>query len=133
MTKRVKQTLRTTALFIILLMLQVTAFPQEERAKPIRIPKGSNSVTIKGHTGGESNDNYVIQIEAGRTLSVRFTEDKGEIRFLISTTDNGDQVDFGSISKDEMSWEGIVPQTGNYYIHVEARPASDYKMTVMVK
>jgi hypothetical protein len=111
----------------------------QQEVKRIQLPKGLGTEVVEGFIGGESHDSYVLEIQAGRTLSLRLgidekeKEDGSEASFSVSLEEFGEGVDFGSESDGGLYWEGKVTATSDYFISVVAHPSAHYKLTVTAK
>jgi hypothetical protein len=122
------------ALLVVLMVVVVSgAAHPKQKSKRIRLPNGVGTKVIEGFIGGESIDDYVIRIRAGRTLSLRLSIDEKEKAEGSTASFSVGPGNFGTESDGGMSWEGKVPRTRDYSISVVAHPSAHYSLTVTVK
>ena len=123
----------TAALIISIaaLLPSLSAGQTAPKAKRLHAP-----ATVRGLTGGESHEAYVIRVPKGRTLTIEISwrsEDNNKASFGVGTNADFEPVTFGKESADGKKWTGKVPRTGDYFIEVVAHPRADYVLKVRIK
>ena len=116
---------------IVVLLPTVSAAQAEPKAKRLHPP-----ATVRGLTGGESHEAYVVRVPKGRTLTVEISwrsEDNNTASFGVGTNADFEPVTFGKESADGKKWSGKVPRTGDYFIEVVAHPRAHYVLKVTIK
>lgn len=130
-------TVRNGLLATILAILVFSSIATAQIDSSPRIRLRSPAV-VRGFIGGESHDSYVIRAVEGQTMIVQITwrrEGKNGAGFEITDTPtyfDTESVSFGNTSDDGKRWTGVIPKTGDYYIHVVAYPTAHYKLTVVI-
>jgi hypothetical protein len=118
------------------LAVPVAAVAQVETSPPRRL---RSVASVRGLTGGESHDSYVVHARKGSVLTVRLSwlhEDDNWASFVVSASPDfqtGEPVKFGNGSNNDRRWAGRIPRSGDYYIDVVAHPSAHYTLKVSVK
>jgi len=118
-------------LSIAALLPGIAAGQTEPKPKRLHAP-----ATVRGLTGGESHEAYVVRVPKGRTLTVEISwrsEDNNTASFGVGTNADFEPVTFGKQSADGKKWSGKVPRTGDYFIEVVAHPRAHYVLKVTIK
>jgi hypothetical protein len=137
-----RRTLQRAALLLVALatlLLAATLAWGQEHMRRLRSP-----ATVRGFIGGESHDSYVIHARADQIMTAQISwrpeHDKGlgdnRAEFFVSESpdfDSDGQVKFGKESDKGKRWSGKIPETGNYYIYVNAHPTAHYTLRITVR
>ena len=121
------------AVSISIVALLPTASAGQTEPKPKRLHAPA---TVRGLTGGEGHEAYVIRVPKGRSLSVEISwrsEDNNTASFGVGTNADFEPVTFGKESADGKKWSGRVPRTADYFIEVMAHPRAHYVLKVAIK
>jgi len=124
---------RTAAIIISIVALLPTVSARQTEPKPKRLHAPA---TVRGLTGGEGHEAYVIRVPKGRLLTVEISwrsEDNNTASFGVGTNAEFEPVTFGKESADGKKWSGRVPRTGDYFIEVVAHPRAHYALKVTIK
>ncbi|HWP54168.1 MAG TPA: hypothetical protein VN476_08510 [Pyrinomonadaceae bacterium] len=116
---------------IVALLPTVSAGQTEPKPKRLHAP-----ATVRGLTGGEGHEAYVIRVPKGRSLTIEISwrsEDNNTASFGVGTNADFEPVTFGQESADGKKWSGKVPRTGDYFIEVVAHPRAHYVLKVTIK
>jgi hypothetical protein len=122
---------------MVLLLFVTKVASGQESVKRLRSP-----ANVKGLIGGESHNSYVIHLRKEQVVTVQISwrhevvEDiANHAEFYLGELPDfaGEQVKFGTESKNGTRWSGTIPKTGDYYIYVMAHPWADYILRVTTK
>lgn len=116
--------------------MQVTIPPLETNQptpapERIRFDTGATSATVSGHLQASGSDEYVLEAQAGQTMSVELSFTQGRAILAIWGAD-------GTVLMSDHAEASIfnreLPSSQDYYILVEGRPdgETDYRMTVAI-
>jgi heat shock protein HslJ len=97
----------------------------------IAFPRGSTSATLAGQLNASGSHQYVLEAQAGQTLSIDMTFTEGSA-ILVVWGINGNVL--LSDHAEAAAFQGVLPTTQDYYILVKGRPDGDtsYTMTVTI-
>ena len=108
----------------------------ESREESVAIPKGRDSVALKGRIKGREFVDYLVRAGAGQTLAVGLAKSNPQNYFNVSAPGAEAAMFVGSLGGE---FSGVVPVDGEYTVRVYLMPAaarrnesSDYTLTVGV-
>jgi hypothetical protein len=105
----------------------------------IYFPPNGSPAEIQGRIGGEAQDIYIGIFRKETQLSIEFSfAADSEMTASGFETSAGFSVskgslegaDFGLKSDDGKTWQGVIPESGIYYISVLAHPVADYTLKI---
>jgi len=109
---------------------------EESREESVAIPKGRDSVSLKGRIKGREFVDYLVRAGAGQTLAVGLAKSNPQNYFNVSAPGAEAAMFVGSLGGE---FSGVVPVDGEYTVRVYLMPAaarrnesSDYTLTVGV-
>jgi hypothetical protein len=135
------RTLHIFAFLAILFFIVNRTIAQESHTeKRISLSNGVGTITEQGETGGESQDRYVLNLNAGRKVEIVLYSEQNKADFIICDERDG----FGDSdvcqrakpmrlkessrskisSRKVMRWTGRIPKAGDYTISVVAYSGS---------
>jgi len=82
----------------------------------VSFDKGASGAALKGTIKGDDTFDYVVHAAAGQTMKVRLTTTNKSNYFNVNPPGNEAAIFIGSTTG--YSFEGAVPETGNYTIRV---------------
>src|SRR5262249_2960098 len=99
--------------------------------KRITFAPGATSATVTGHLEASQLDAYVLYALAGQTMTINLTFTSGQAILIVWAAD-GDVL--MSDHAGASSFQGMLPKTQDYNIHVRNRPdgPTDYTMTISI-
>ena len=100
-------------------------------AKRIEFAPGADSSTVNGTLQPSMSDQYIINVQAGQTMTIDLTFTVGQAILVVWGAD-GDV--FLSDHAEASSFQSALPATQDYYIMVKGRPdgSTGYSMTVTI-
>jgi len=100
-------------------------------AKRIEFAPGSDSSTVNGTLQPSLSDQYIINVQAGQTMTIDLTFTLGNAILVVWGAD-GDVL--LSDHAEASSFQSVLPTTQDYYIMVKGRPdgSTTYSMTVTI-
>jgi hypothetical protein len=101
---------------------------------PVHFAPGTSSATVSGNVTLGFNDSYVLDANAGQTLSVAVHPKAG--RRVLLTINSGPGDDLKEIfAGTSLTWRGRLPKTGRYEISIEtgSDAAAAYTMTIGIE
>ena len=121
--------------FVVACALGLLAFPglvhaQEQEAEGLRFLGDGKTAIVRAGIGGEAHASYLLHVREGRKLTVTVTSTGNRAQFSISTSEFGEQVNFGKFTPNGNTWTGTVPQTSVLFISVLAHPTARYTLRV---
>lgn len=106
------------------------------REESVALPKGRDSVALKGRIKGREFVDYLVRAGAGQTLAVGLVKSNPQNYFNVSAPGAEAAMHIGSLGGE---FSGVVPADGEYVVRVYLMPAaarrnesSDYTLTVGV-
>ncbi len=109
---------------------------EESREESVAIPKGRDSVALKGRIKGREFVDYLVRAGAGQTLAVALAKSNPQNYFNVSAPGAEAAMFVGSLGGE---FSGVVPVDGEYIVRVYLMPAaarrnesSDYTLTLGV-
>ena len=115
---------------VLLASTNLVQAQQEQEAEALSFAGGGKTAVVQSSIGGEAHDSYVFHVRAGRTVTVAISSTANRAQFTVSTSEFGEQVNFGKFAKDGRTWTGTIPETGVFFISVVAHPIARYTLKV---
>ena len=109
---------RLVAVMLVVLLTCAVALSTQKRVR-VKFPPGRTTAVLKGvAVGGEdAGVKYLLRARKGQQLIVHVTSpQKGRAAFSIHPPGGGLDVIEGA--RDVADWEGTLPKSGDYSIHV---------------
>jgi hypothetical protein len=100
---------------------------------PVRLVFKENVSAARGHVGGESHDQYSIDLPAGAKVTIQLSSRHNSAEFVLSTQSGfatAEPVRFGTANEARRLWTGTIRDTKTYYIYVTAHPSAQYRLQV---
>ena len=128
-------------LAIVMVIIGWTIAQESHSSKRLTLAKGVGTVSARGEVGGESQDRYIVNLEAGRKVTVALYSEQNKAEFSICNEKDGfgdsdicegsKSIRLRDFSKSKkviyrraMQWAGRIPAAGDYTISVVAYPGS---------
>jgi hypothetical protein len=136
---------------IVIFIVSRTIAQESHTEKRISLANGVGTITEHGEVGGESQDRYVLNIDAGRRVTIVLYSEQNKADFSICDERDGYgdsdvcqraktiRSKYSTRSKEvkyrkAMQWMGRIPKAGDYTISVIAYPGSaSYTLQVKVE
>ncbi|HEX8459547.1 MAG TPA: hypothetical protein VF656_19800 [Pyrinomonadaceae bacterium] len=109
---------RLVAAMMVVLLTCAVVLSTEKKVR-VKFPPGRTTVVLKGvAVGGEdAGISYVLRARKGQRMTVHVSSpQKGRAAFSIYPPGGGPQVVEGG--QDVADWDGTLPKSGDYSIHV---------------
>jgi hypothetical protein len=136
-------------LAIVIFIVSRTIAQESHTEKRISLANGVGTITERGEIGGESQDSYVLNLDAGRKVAIVLYSEQNKADFSICDEHDGygdsdvcqraktTRLKYFTISKEvkyrkAMQWTGRIPKAGDYTISVVAYLGSA-RYTLQVK
>ena len=107
------------------------ALAQRETSERVRFPPGRTTAVLRGRVSGKASHVYLLSARKGQHMSVHLSGQSGPV-FDISRPDGS-----GLSELQVRDWEGELPATGTYRIHVEGEterlPARGYTLEISIR
>jgi hypothetical protein len=98
-------------------------------SRRVQFARGASSATVRGRVTLALPDTWLVGARAGQVMTVQLTAANKSVKFFISTPDSAK-----ILTDDTRSWTGTLPDTGDYYIIVDAgERGATYSMTISIK
>jgi hypothetical protein len=100
-------------------------------AKRIEFAPGSASSTVNGTLQPSMSDQYIINVQAGQTMTIDLTFTVGQAILVVWGADGDVLI---SAHAEASNFQGLLPTTQDYFIMVKGRPDGNtaYSMTVTI-
>ena len=98
-------------------------------SRRLQFKRGTSSTTVTGKVSIALPDTFLVGARAGQVITIKLTTPRKSVRFLLMspTTRN-------LVADNAREWTGTLPETGDYYIIVDADERnSAYSMTISIK
>ncbi len=109
----------------------VPATAQRTTAERVRFQPGRTTAVLRGKVTGRVSRDYLLNAREGQRMTVRLSGQSGAV-FNISSPDRT-----GLSQLQIRDWEGELPLTGTYRIHVEGEtenlPARSYTLEIAIR
>lgn len=110
-------------------MVQMETGERKPASRRLQFKRGMSSRTVTGKVSIALSDTFLVGARAGQVMTIKLTAPRKSVRFLLMspTTRN-------LVADNARDWTGTLPETGDYYIIVDAdERGSTYSMTVTIK
>ena len=110
-------------------IVQMETRERKPASRRLQFKRGTSSTTVTGKVSIALPDTFLVGARAGQVMTVKLTALRKSVRFLLMspTTRN-------LVADNAREWTGILPETGDYYIIVDADERnSTYSMTITIK
>jgi hypothetical protein len=98
-------------------------------SRRVQFARGTSSATVRGRVTLALSDTWLVGARAGQTMTVQLTAANKSVRFFVSTPNSAK-----ILTDDTRSWTGTLPETGDYYIIVDADArGATYTVTISIK
>jgi hypothetical protein len=109
---------KLTTLLLLVCLLTVAAWAQQDRTKRVRFAQGDNSASYDDGIARGETLTYVLGAGAGQTMTVTVTSTEDNAVFEVHAP-NGNIIGRGVMSEEmDMVWIGRLPQSGDYRVVV---------------
>ena len=98
-------------------------------SRRLQFKRGTSSTTVTGKVSIALPDTFLVGARAGQVMTLKLTAPRKSVRFLLMspTTRN-------LVADNAREWTGTLPETGDYYIIIDADERnSTYSMTISIK
>ncbi|HEX8746814.1 MAG TPA: hypothetical protein VF717_06405 [Pyrinomonadaceae bacterium] len=124
---RVKAIIAVT--FAILLSVVPVVTAQSGKTRRVRLPRGRNSVVLKGAAVRGTQDRYILRAGRGQTMSLRITSTEDNAVFDLIPPGGGQP-----LASEQTDWTGQLPGAGDYTIVVGGtRGNATYSLRVTIR
>lgn len=108
---------------------------QTARPERVQFAKGKSSTTIKGTLKGDQSRQFVVNLRAGQTMTVKLTATNQSTYFNVTAPGAQEAMFIGSTSGDTMT--EVIPSSGDYIIDLymmrnAARRGETTKFTIAI-
>jgi hypothetical protein len=134
---------------IVIFIVSRTIAQESHTEKRLSLADGVGTITERGEVGGESQDRFVLNIDAGRKVTIVLYSEQNNADFSICDERDGYgdsdvcqrakpiRLKYSTRSKEvkyrkAMQWTGRIPKADDYTISVVAYPGSA-RYTLQVK
>jgi len=110
-------------------IVQMETGERKPASRRLQFQRGTSSTTVTGKVSIALPDTYLVGARAGQVMTIKLTAPRKSVRFLLMspTTRN-------LVADNAREWTGTLPETGDYYIIVDADERnSTYSMTINIK
>ena len=110
-------------------MVHMETGERKPASRRLQFKRGMSSTTVTGKVSIALPDTFLVGARAGQVMTVKLTAPRKSVRFLLMspTTRN-------LVADNAREWTGTLPETGDYYIIVDADERnSAYSMTITIK
>lgn len=94
--------------------LAPAALAQSAKPERVQFAKGTSSKTIKGTLKGDQSRQFVVNVRAGQTMTVKLTASNGSTYFNVTAPGAQQAMFIGSTSGDTMT--EVIPSSGDYTV-----------------
>jgi hypothetical protein len=102
--------------------------------KRIKFPRGRTSTVVSNAVLREDVDRYLVGARAGQRMKVEISSVEGNAAFQIHRPDNQGMLPGAAWDDDATSWNGELPETGDYVIEVApTRGNATYRLKVEIR
>ena len=119
---------------IVAMLLMVccnVVLAQRNTRERVRFQPGQTTAVLRGTVSGKASREYLVNARKGQHMNVRLTGQPGPV-FDISSPDHT-----GLSQLQIRDWEGELPLTGTYRIHVEGEtenlPIRSYTLAISIR
>ena len=94
----------------------------------VQFKRGTSSTTLQGTVTRALSETYLVGARAGQVMTVKLTGANKSLSFLVSSPTTT-----SLIADNTRDWTGMLPETGDYVIIVQADARATYSITISVK
>jgi hypothetical protein len=134
---------------IVIFIGSQTIAQDSHTEKRVSLADGVGTITERGEVGGESQNRYVLNLDAGRKVTIVLESEQNKADFSLCDERDGfgdsdicqkaktTRLKYSTKSKEvkyrkAMQWTGRIPKAGDYTISVTAYPGSA-RYTLQIK
>lgn len=119
---------------VLVLAITISALPPKTtRVQRVTFRKGQTATVLQGRLKPYTRHLYRFQANAGKRLSVKLESADGDVVFWVQSTraiPGSDSFVLPGVTKEGVTeWEGELPSSQNYEIHVSNPRISDQPVT----
>ncbi|MEL6816831.1 MAG: hypothetical protein AAFP03_18795 [Cyanobacteria bacterium J06598_3] len=96
------------------------------QSQRVSFPTGSESIKVANNVAPGQIKRYIVNAQEGQILTVRVTESQGPVFFDLLLP-SGDLV---ADAANLQTWQGFLPQGGDYSIDVAADQLSEFTLEI---
>jgi hypothetical protein len=123
-----------TITLILLALLTVAGWTQQNRVQRVNFQSGESSATVKGGVARGESITYLLGAGAGQNMTVSVTSSEDNAVVAVYAPD-GRSLGEGQMTEEmDMVWEGRLPASGDYRVVVSSsRGGSSFNAYFLIR